>query len=72
MKYNLSDDQKRKLEQFARSNFAELFSEIMKERQQQIYVTLRLTLPEAFAKEQGRLLEIDDLLTALNIRERGE
>jgi hypothetical protein len=68
MKYKLSEDHERKLEQFARSTYAQLFVEILNERQQQIYTQLRLVLPEAFAKEQGRLLELDDIAATLKIK----
>ena len=68
MKYRLAKDQEHKIEQFGRSNFAQLFADILEARQNQIYEQLRLVLPEAFLKEQGRLLELDDLLSVLKTK----
>jgi hypothetical protein len=68
LKYKISEDQNRKLEKFARSNFAELLVEILSERQKRINEMFRTVVPEVFLQVQGRALEIDDLLTALKIK----
>jgi hypothetical protein len=68
LKYKISEDQSRKLEQFARSNFAELLVEILSERQKRINEMFRTVVPEVFLQVQGRALELDDLLTALKIK----
>lgn len=68
MKYKLSEEVERKLEQFNRSNYAELLRLILTERENQLNKAFRSSLPEGFSQVQGRALEIDDLLTTLRIK----
>jgi hypothetical protein len=72
LKYKISEDQNRKLEQFARSNFAELLVEVLSERQKRINEMFRTVVPEVFLQVQGRALELCELLDALKIKERSE
>jgi hypothetical protein len=72
LKYKISEDQSRKLEQFARSNFAELLVEVLSERQKRINEMFRTVVPEVFLQVQGRALELCELLDALKIKERSE
>jgi hypothetical protein len=72
MKYKLSEEHKRKVEQFSRSNFAQLFVEIFIQREKQINDMFRSTLPEGFQQVQGRALEINELIEALKIKGLGE
>ncbi len=72
LKYKISEDQQRKLEQLARSNFAELLVEIFSERQKRLNEMFRTVLPEVFQQVQGRALEIDELLVALKIKDNLE
>lgn len=65
MKYRLSDEHKRKLAQFVRSNYAELFVELFDSREAQLNDLLRACSPENFQQVQGRALELDELREAL-------
>lgn len=65
MKYKVSDDHKRKLLQFVRSNYAELFVELFDNREKQLNEMLRASSPENFQKVQGRALELDELREVL-------
>ena len=69
MKYRITPNQARKLEQFERSNYAELFAEILRQREQQLNDAFRRALPENFLEVKGRALEIDSLLEALKAKE---
>jgi hypothetical protein len=69
MKYRISPSQAHKLVQFGRSNYAELFAEILREREQQLNDAFRHALPENFLEVKGRALEIDSLLEALKSKE---
>lgn len=70
MKYKISEANQRRLEQFARSNFAELLHDILRDREKQLNDFFRSALPENFLEVKGRALEIDDLFTVLKIKER--
>jgi hypothetical protein len=69
MKYRITPNQARKLEQFSRSNYAELLAEILQLREQQLNDAFRRALPENFLEFKGRALEIDSLLEALKSKE---
>lgn len=69
MKYRISPNQARKLEQFSRSNYAELLAEILQAREIQLNDAFRHALPENFLEIKGRALEIDSLLEALKSKE---
>jgi hypothetical protein len=69
MKYRITPNQARKIEHFARSNFAELLAEILREREQQLNDAFWRALPENFLEIKGRALEIDSLLEALKAKE---
>lgn len=69
MKYRISPNQARKLEQFSRSNYAELLAEILQQREIQLNDAFRRALPENFLEVKGRALEIDSLLEALKSKE---
>jgi hypothetical protein len=69
MKYRISSNQARKLEQFSRSNYAELLAEILQAREAQLNIAFRGALPENFLEVKGRALEIDSLLEALKSKE---
>ena len=72
MKYKLTQDQERKVGQMARSNFADLLFEILRQREQQLNELFRRSLPESFLETKGRALEIDELLSVFKSKERGE
>jgi hypothetical protein len=67
VKYRLSDDLKRKLAQFVRSNYAELFVELFDSREEQLNTMLRASSPENFQQVQGRALELDELRDMLKM-----
>lgn len=72
MKYRIIESDERKLDQFARSNFAELFVNILRERERQLNECLRRATTENFQQVQGRALEVDELLNVLKIKEHEE
>ena len=65
MKYKLTEDHRRKLAQFVRGNYAELFMELFENRERQLNEMLRASSPENFQKVQGRALELDELREVL-------
>lgn len=72
MKYKVTEINQRRLEQFARSNFAPVLFEIISDRIEFLNEQFRRTQPEVFQQIQGRALELDDLLTALKVKGSGE
>jgi hypothetical protein len=69
MKYRITPNQARKIEQLMRSNYAELLAEILRGREQQLNDAFRGALPENFQEVKGRALEIDSLIEALKSKE---
>jgi hypothetical protein len=69
MKYRINPNQARKLEQFSRSNYAELLAEIILQREAQLNDAFRRALPENFLEVKGRALELESLLEALKSKE---
>ena len=69
MKYRINPNQARKLEQFSRSNYAELLAEIILAREAQLNDAFRRALPENFLEVKGRALELESLLEALKSKE---
>jgi hypothetical protein len=72
MRYKVSKEDEVRLEQFARSNFAQLIRGILVARTEELDRKFRAISPELFLQHQGRALEIDDLLDTLKIKALGE
>jgi hypothetical protein len=72
MKYKVSREDEVRLEQFARSNYAQLIRGILDARIAELDRKFRTIAPELFLQQQGRALEIDDLLDTLKIKALGE
>jgi hypothetical protein len=70
MKYSISETDVSRLSQLARSNFGELLLRVLEDRTAQLVKSLKLADADMFRQVQGRALELDDLLTALKIKER--
>jgi len=72
MKYSISEDNQRRLDQMARSNFGELLASILEDRANSLVKSLKVADVDMFRQMQGRSLELDDLLTALKIKAHKE
>ncbi len=70
MKYKISEEFQAKLEQTARSQYAQLLVEILRDREKQLNDLFRSTTIEGFQQIQGRALEVSSLLAALKLNER--
>jgi len=72
MKYGISTTDQQRLDQLARSNFGEVLVTVLEDRARSLIKSLKVADTDTFRQVQGRALEIDDLLTALKVKERGE